>query len=54
LDTYEKPTARTRAISHTPAAQMVKGNGNGSTNADALIPMEENRVVEHSEYMKDF
>ncbi len=55
LDTYKKPPVRTRAISHKPVVSKAKGNGNGnSADAEALIPMGENRVEEQSEYMKDF
>lgn len=52
--TYERPPVSTRAISHTPVVSKAKGNGNGATEPEALIPMGGNRVVEHSEHMKDF
>ena len=52
--TYDKPSVRTKAISHTPAINKANGNGKGATEHEELIPMGENRVVEHNEYMKDF
>jgi len=55
--TYEKPAVRARAIAHTQVASKAKdkgSNGNGSSEPEELIPMGENRVVEHNEYMKDF
>ncbi len=55
--TYERPSARARAIAHTQVASKAKGkgsNGNGSSESEALIPMGENRIVEQNEYMKDF
>jgi len=60
--TYERPPVRTRTTSHTPAINKAggngnsngNGNGNGAIEPEELIPMGENRVVEHSELMKDF
>ena len=54
LPTCEKPPLRTKTVSHMPKTINVKGNGNGATEPEELIPMGENRVEEHSEYMKDF
>ena len=56
--THERPPVNTRAVSHTPSISKAKangnGNGNGSSEPEELIPMGENRVVEHTDYMKDF
>ncbi len=52
--TYERSSTVTRAISHSPAINKATGNGNGATEPEALIPMGENRIVEHADYMKDF
>ena len=58
--THERPPVNTRAVSHTPSISKAKGNGNGNGNGNGssepeeLIPMGENRVVEHTDYMKDF
>ncbi len=54
LHTYERPPVRTRTVSHMPATSNVKGNGNGTTEPEALIPLGENRIEEHSESMNDF
>ena len=58
--THERRPVNTRAVSHTPSISKAKGNGNGNGNGNGssepeeLIPMGENRVVEHTDYMKDF
>ncbi|MCP4254774.1 MAG: DUF3365 domain-containing protein [Candidatus Scalindua sp.] len=51
---YVRPPVSTRAVSNTPSISETKDNGNGATKPEELIPMGENRVVEHTDYMKDF
>jgi methyl-accepting chemotaxis protein len=55
LDTHKKSPVRTRKIAHKQydkSTTSVKGNGDHAP--EALIPMGENRIEEHSEQMKDF
>jgi methyl-accepting chemotaxis protein len=52
LHTYEKAPLSTGTVSNMP--EISKVNGNGATESETLIPLGENRVEEHSEYMKDF
>jgi methyl-accepting chemotaxis protein len=53
---HEKPPVSTGTVSHMPETSNVKGNGDGhgATEPEAVIPMGENRIVEHSEQLKDF
>ncbi|MGR3176039.1 MAG: hypothetical protein ACUZ8N_15795, partial [Candidatus Scalindua sp.] len=56
-DTRRKPPVRaSRQIAHTqhvkPTTKKVEGNGGHAP--DALIPMGENRIIEHDERLKDF
>ncbi|MFQ5685512.1 MAG: methyl-accepting chemotaxis protein [Candidatus Scalindua sp.] len=51
-DTHKKTPVHTN-ISHI-RDDKATGNGHGATEPEALIPMGENRIVEHDEYMKDF
>jgi hypothetical protein len=52
LDTYERPSVRARAVLHQPVVS--KTNGNGATGPEEVMQVGENRIEEHSEYMKDF
>jgi len=52
-DTHKKSPVRTSHISHKQIEEPA-GNGHGTTEPEALIPMGENRIVEHSEHQKDF
>ncbi len=54
LHTSEESPLSTRKVSYMPKAINVKGSGNGATAPDALIPMGEDRIMEHSEHMNDF
>ena len=54
LLTYERPRVNSKAVSHMPTTNKAKGNGNGATEPEALIPMVENRIEDHSEHMSDF
>ena len=54
LSIHEGPTVETGTVSHKPGSGSVKGNGNGASENEALIPMGENRIEEHSEHMTDF
>ena len=56
LDTRRKSPVRTRQIANRhdvkPTTKKVKGNGGHAP--EALIPMGENRIIEHDERLKDF
>ena len=57
LDIHEKLPVRTGHISHIQhdkPTTKVKGNGHGTTELEALIPMGENRIEQHGEHLKDF
>jgi methyl-accepting chemotaxis protein len=58
LDTHKKTPVRTShqiAYRHdVKPTTKVKGNGHGTTELEALIPMGENRIEEHDEHLKDF
>jgi methyl-accepting chemotaxis protein len=57
LDTHKKPPVRNRQIVHKQydkSTTKVKGNNHGTTEPEALIPMGENRIIEHDEKLKDF
>ena len=56
-NTHEKSSVplpvHSRQISHIQDEKPA-GNGHGTTKPEALIPMGENRIVEHDERLKDF
>ena len=61
--TIEKRPTRSRSSQYIPKAKKVEqvrkvkpgGNGNGANkDLEALIPMGENRIVEHEDHFKGF
>ncbi|MGR3174701.1 MAG: hypothetical protein ACUZ8N_08900, partial [Candidatus Scalindua sp.] len=55
-DTRRKPPVRTRQIANRPDVKPTtkKVEGNGGHAPEALIPMGENRIVEHEGDFKNF